>query len=182
MDQVMRLAQSGDVCMQNILGRYYYPSGQNPLPYGAKPHDFDPREAAKWYRLAAERAHGDAQASLASLYWSGEGVRQDFVEATRWSRRAADQGLSCPQLQLGEMYRDAIGAPKDYVQGHMWMNIAASGESWSGCVKRAKKERDTIALKMTPAQIDEAHSLAREWLPNISRDPDGPRTYRKDGT
>ena len=159
--------------MGNMLGRYYFPIGQTPLPSNVKPHDFDPREVAKQYRLAAEQGHVDAQASLASLYWYGRGVREDFVGAARWYRRAADQGLSCAQLQLGEMYRDAKNGPKDYVQGHTWMNIAASGESWSYCTQTAEKERDSISLKMTPAQIDEAHGLAREWLPNISRDPDG---------
>jgi hypothetical protein len=58
------------------------------------------------------------------------------------------------------MYVDGHGVPQDYVQAHMWFNLAgASG------VAKALKNRDTVAAKMTPAQIAEAQRLAREWKP-----------------
>ncbi len=37
------------------------------------------------------------------------------------------------------------GVPQDYVQAHMWFNLAA-----------ATKALDTVAKRMTPAQIAEA--------------------------
>jgi hypothetical protein len=42
----------------------------------------------------------------------------------------------------------------------MWFDLAAArGDSY------AKKSRDKLAEKMTPAQIAEAQRLAREWKP-----------------
>lgn len=40
----------------------------------------------------------------------------------------------------------------------MWLNLAATAEG-----KNAPKFRDSVAKRMTPAQIAEAQRLAREW-------------------
>ena len=58
------------------------------------------------------------------------------------------------------MYANGQGMPQDYVQAHMWLNLSAA----QGHVN-ATKNRDTIAAKMTPAQLAEAQKLAREWMP-----------------
>jgi len=50
------------------------------------------------------------------------------------------------------------GVPQDFVEGHKWINLSATQGD-----KKAAKTRDTIAKKMTPAQIAEAQRLAREW-------------------
>jgi hypothetical protein len=44
----------------------------------------DYKEAAKWYRLAAEQGNVQAQYSLGYLYSKGLGVPQDYVEAHMW--------------------------------------------------------------------------------------------------
>ncbi|WP_420831727.1 tetratricopeptide repeat protein, partial [Bathymodiolus japonicus methanotrophic gill symbiont] len=41
----------------------------------------DEKEAAKWYRKAAEQGHGDAQLLLGAMYEAGIGVVQDYKEA-----------------------------------------------------------------------------------------------------
>ena len=48
-------------------------------------------EAAKWYRLAADRLHPQAQYNLGLLYATGEGVAQDNVMAHMWLNLAAAQ-------------------------------------------------------------------------------------------
>jgi hypothetical protein len=187
-DEVRKLAESGDACMQHLVGRYYDP-GAGPLmtatdadPSQDRPENFLPRkkEAAKWFRLAAEQGHAEAQAALAGLYWYGYGVRQDYVEAAAWHIKAANQGLSCSQLELGEMYQKGQGVRKDYVQGHFWMNLASAYEQGGGlnCSQDAPGYRNTIAAQMTPSQIDEAQLLAREWKRHVSPDPIGKRTYK----
>jgi hypothetical protein len=49
----------------------------------------------------------------------------------------------------------------------MWFNLAAAGIPASGADYRATavEDRSRVATKMTPAQIAEAQSLAREWKP-----------------
>jgi len=53
----------------------------------------------------------------------------------------------------------------------MWFNLAASRFDASEKKNRDKsvKDRDTVAAKMTPAQIAEAQKLAREWKPKTGR-------------
>ncbi len=114
----------------------------------------------KWYRLAAEQGGAKAQYNLGWMYDEGLGVLQDYKTAVKWYRLAAEQGIAVAQLNLGWMYKEGQGLPQDYVYAHMWTNIAAS----SGKSKSASKNRDIIAKLMTPAQIAEAHKLARECV------------------
>jgi hypothetical protein len=46
--------------------------------------------------------------------------------------------------------------PQDYAQAHMWYNLSASRTPDAAARKVAVESRDTIAAKMTPAQIAEA--------------------------
>jgi len=49
-------------------------------------------ESAKWYRLAADAGHVEAQKRLGFLYATGKGVGQDYAEAEKWFRKAAENG------------------------------------------------------------------------------------------
>jgi hypothetical protein len=121
-------------------------------------------EAVKWYRLAATQGNGRAQFNLGLMYAAGQGVTQDYAEAIKWYRLAADQGDADAQNNLGVMYAAGQGVTQDYVQAHTWFNIAAS--RYSAFTKqdrdRAVRNRDSIAAKMTPAQIAEAQAMARK--------------------
>ena len=56
------------------------------------------------------------------------------------------------------MYQDGCGVSKDNAQAHMWFSLAAAqGDDESAEI------RDKIASGMTPDQIAEAQSLARDW-------------------
>ncbi len=43
----------------------------------------DYQKALKWYRLAAEQGHADAQNNLGVMYSYGDGVPQDYQEALK---------------------------------------------------------------------------------------------------
>ena len=49
-------------------------------------------EAVRWYRMAAEQGHADAQYSLWEMYADGLGVPQDSVVAYMWHDIAATNG------------------------------------------------------------------------------------------
>jgi hypothetical protein len=53
-----------------------------------------------------------------------------------------------------------LGVLQDYVRAHMWFNLSAA-QGYQDAVKN----RDMVALRMTPSQIAEAQKLAREWKP-----------------
>ena len=111
-------------------------------------------------RKQAEGGNAAAQSNLGWMYDKGEGVPKDAVQAVAWYRKAAEQGLAFAQSNLGWMYDTGEGVPKDAVQAYMWWNLAASRGD-----EDAKKNRDIVEATMTPAQIDEAQKLSREWKP-----------------
>jgi TPR repeat protein len=127
----------------------------------------DHAEAIKWYGAAANQGNADAQSNLGKWYENGLGVPQDYAAALTWYRKGADQGSARAQLSLGNMYADGRGVTQDYLQAHKWFNLALSRFSASETEGRnlAVKNRDLAAAKMTPAQVAEAQSLAREWKP-----------------
>ena len=118
------------------------------------------KTAVKWYRLSAEQGHAGAQFNLGLMYRKGEGVLQDYKTAVKWYKLAAEQGHASAQTNLGTMYDDGQGVLQDYIRAHMWFNIAAS----SGESKKASKNRDIVAKRMTTSQIETAQELARECV------------------
>ncbi len=77
-------AEAGDADAQNRLAsRYSFGIGV-PQNYA---------EAARWFRLAADKGHADAQGKLGDMYrnGNGDGVPQDDVQAHMWSNLAASR-------------------------------------------------------------------------------------------
>ena len=120
----------------------------------------DYAEAAQWFRKAADRGDAQGQLNLGRIYRLGQGVPQNRIDAAKWYRNAANQGLAEAQNNLAIMYATGQGIPQDHVQAHVLFTLAAAGGT-----QDALKNRDFLAVKMTPAQIAEAQRLAREWKP-----------------
>lgn len=83
------------------------------------------REAAKWFRLAAEQGHIAAQYNLGVHYANGNGVAKDHVQAVKWYRLAADQGDAVAQHNLGLCYAKGNGVPVDQAEAFKWLRLAA---------------------------------------------------------
>lgn len=86
----------------------------------------DYKEAASWYRKAADQGSTAAQIKLADLYRDGRGVTRDMAQAVVWYRKAADQGDSGAQGTLGLLYSVGMGVAQDYVEAYYWLDIASS--------------------------------------------------------
>ncbi len=126
----------------------------------------DDTEAVAWFRKAADQGDAIAEFLLGNQYANGKGVPQDYTEAMIWFQRAAEQGHPVAKLFLGVMYAEARGVPQDYVRAHMWFSLtAAQGE------QRAVKILEMAERRMTPAQINEAQKLARDWKPATKPTP-----------
>jgi TPR repeat protein len=82
-------------------------------------------------------------------------------------RKAADQGYAQAQNKLGLLYYDGNGVPKNYVQAYKWFDLAASKYETSESLRpeAAIQNRDRVAAKMTPSEVEEAQRLVREWKP-----------------
>lgn len=114
-------------------------------------------------RLAAERGHANAQYEMGRRYEDGQGVPSNFVEALKWYRLAAEQGHVTAQYKLGLMYGQGRGVPPNVVEAHKWMALAASKPPVSDAEGGVAQNRDSAAVELTPAQLIEAHRLARHW-------------------
>ncbi len=57
------------------------------------------------------------------------------------------------------LYSTGRGVLQNYVKAHMWLNLAATQG-----LEDAREHRDTLAERMTPADISKAQKLAREWM------------------
>ena len=110
---------------QFYLGEAYY--------YGkVLPQDF--RQAAAWYRKAAEQGYPEAEASLGYLYHHGRGVPQDDIEAAHWYQKASAQGDASAQVELAHMYLFGIGVTRDSKQAAAWYTKAAEqGDALAQC-------------------------------------------------
>jgi hypothetical protein len=128
----------------------------------------DYAEAAKWYRLAAERGNAAAQFTLGSSYDEGlGGVLQDYTEAAKWFSKAAEQGETRAQYRLGLMYELGNGVAQDDVIAYMWLNIGAANGNHLALESRRKIEK-----RMTREKVADAQRYARVCLTSNYQDCD----------
>ena len=73
----------------------------------------------------AEGGDATAQAKLAGLYVSGDGVTKDYAEALKWYKKAAAQGSAAAQNGLGDMYYYEHGVPQYYEEAVKWYRLSA---------------------------------------------------------
>lgn len=121
----------------------------------------DDELAVQWYRKAALQGDPDGQLQMGICYASGVGVPMNDGEAVRWYKMAAENGNADAQYRLGMCYELGDGVPKNVLQAYKWLNIAAS----SGHLT-AKSCRDSIAHRMTKAEIAQGQAISRDWHPN----------------
>ena len=125
-------------------------------------HDYV--KAGALLQLPAARGNAAAQTVLCYLYTAGYGVPRSYEDAAGWCQRAAEQGSAQAQYMLGLLYNKGHGVPEDYILAYKWLNLAASRASGP---KRdySFRIRDSVATKMSPAQIARAQALSMEWRP-----------------
>ena len=114
--------------------------------------------AVKWYTLAAEQGHADAQYSLGWMYDTGEGVPENGKRSMTWYTLAAEQGHVDAQFYLGAKYMSEDSIFKNYVRAYMWFNLNA----YNGGVGDTFKA--LISRELTPAQIATAQDMSSRCL------------------
>ena len=105
-DEITRLAQSGNANFQYNLGRCY--------DRGLKVKQ-DYKQALYWYQKAAEQGHDKAANNLGCMYLDGRGVEQDYEKAAYWLELSAQKNDTLAILNLGCMYEDGnLGGSQNY--------------------------------------------------------------------
>ena len=73
----------------------------------------------------AEKGDDQAQRGLGDLYYSGQGVTQDYGKAAEWYRKSAEQGEARAQFALGGLYYSGKGVTQDYGKAAEWYRKSA---------------------------------------------------------
>jgi len=140
-------ADAGHAPSQNLLGALHDRGRGFPK---------NPKDAAYWYRRAAEQNLAVAQFNLGALYRSGTGVPRDDEAAFGWFRGAAQQGHAEAQYQMALMLEDGIGRRRDPAQAVEWYRKSAQ----SGY---APAQHNLAAAYATGNGIAKNESEAANW-------------------
>ena len=99
--------------------RYYYDLGKKSFEIK------DYRQAAIYYKKAAEQGYSEAQLDLGNLYKEGLGLTKDVKEALKWYTQAANQGLPEAQYRIGHMYFLGDGVTSSRSEAIKWIHKSA---------------------------------------------------------
>jgi TPR repeat protein len=84
-----------------------------------------------WSPLAKE-GYAKAQAALAWMYHTGNGVKRNLKTATVWYKKAAEQGDAIAQNNLAVMYENGLGTSvKRKAAAYWYKESASSGYSYA---------------------------------------------------
>ena len=81
----------------------------------------------------AEEGNASAQFNLGVMFFTGAGVRQDYVKARELFEKAAAQGDADAQFNLGGLYVKGYGVRQDYVEAREWFGKACDNGIQVGC-------------------------------------------------
>lgn len=108
-------SEDADGCYQKAEA-YYYGEGVRQSYY----------EAVKWYMVAAELGHADAQCDLGNCYYYGEGLPENYERSVYWYEKSAEQGNVRALYNLGNSYYYGEGVARDEKLAIAYYDRAAS--------------------------------------------------------
>ncbi|OCJ17594.1 hemagglutinin [Rhizobium sp. AC44/96] len=86
----------------------------------------DPKEAAGWYQLSADKGFAPAEYRLGNLYEKGTGVDRDINKAKTYYEQAANQGNASAMHNLAVLYASGALGQQDYTAAANWFTKAAN--------------------------------------------------------
>ncbi len=119
-------ANAGDATAQVQVGDAY--AAGKGVPREPRQLAADYKQAADWYRKAADQGNIAAQIHLGDLYRDGRGVARDMAQAVAWYRKAAEVGDAGAQGTLGLLYSVGMGVQQDYIEAYYWLSLAAAAK------------------------------------------------------
>ncbi len=109
---LLRAGHLGSVNAQRELGVMYATGDWS----GPK----DLAEAARWYRLAAEKGNAESQYDLGFMLLLGEGVAKNTEEGVMWLERAGELGCSAFRLLVDCYENGYCGVPVNAAKAALW--------------------------------------------------------------
>jgi len=81
--------------------------------------------ASQYWQPMANLGHAKSQASIAWMYQSGKGFKQNYKRAFEWYTKAAKQNQPIAQNNLGVLYEKGWGTTKNLSQAVKWYRESA---------------------------------------------------------
>ncbi|MGH9604340.1 MAG: tetratricopeptide repeat protein [Terracidiphilus sp.] len=147
-------ANSGDAAAEVQVGEAYE-SGTGVA------QDF--KQAAAWYRKAADQKDIAGEVHLADLYRDGGGKAfpRDPAMAAGWYLKAADQGDVGAQGTMGMLYSLGLGVPRSDVEAYFWLDLASSVKGPDQ--QRYDMNRQNVGTRITEDQLDRIEERVTAW-------------------
>jgi hypothetical protein len=142
-------ANAGDAVSQVQAGQAYEAN-----------RDF--KQAAEWYRKAADQGSISGEIHLAELYRDGgKGFPRDMTQAAAWYRKAADQGHPAAQGALAMLYTLGQGVPRSDVEAYYWLDLAAAVKSPNQAQYAAN--RQNVGTRITAEELADVEDRVAQW-------------------
>ena len=149
---------------------------------GWRHHTRGAKDAAEWYRKAAENGNKKAQFWLGCMYYDGDGVAKDLALAALWYMRAGSDSETCSacsdaQLRLGHMYHTGAGVEQDSAVACAWYRRSAEqgnadAQYCMGTVCDAVEGDRAGAARWYEKAASQGHAGARFQLGMMCREAD----------
>jgi TPR repeat protein len=154
-------ANRDDAAAQVAVGEHYAASaaGLHSAIEAGKAY----KQAAEWYRKAADQRSIAGEMHLAALYRDGgKGFPRDMEQAVVWYQKAAEQGDVTAQGTLGVLYSIGQGVEKNDVEAYFWLDVAAEVKG----PKQAQyaQNRQMIGTHITTDELEEVLERVAKWL------------------
>ncbi len=121
------------------------------------------KQAAEWYRKAADKGDIGGEVHLAALYRDGgKGFPREMAQAAAWYRRAAEQGDAGAQGILGVLYSIGQGVPPDYVEAYYWLDLAAAVKGPNQ--QKYIANRQMVGTHLTTDEVAEIEERVGKWM------------------
>jgi len=153
-------ANAGDAASQVLVGDSY--AAGNGQARTSKQLAEDYKQAAGWYRKAADQDSVAGELRLAALYRDGKGVERDMAQAAEWYRKAAEQGDAGAQATLGVLYSMGPGVPHSDVEAYYWLDLAASVKGPDQ--EKYAANRQIIGTHITADELADVEERVATWL------------------
>lgn len=129
--------------------------------YGSIGVEVDAARGLSHYLIAAEAGDLFAKYLAAELMIAGKDVPKDLTKGVQYLKSAAAGNIYAAQHLLAMLFSKGVGVPQDASQAYFWANLAASLNADN---EEYGKYRDTLARKLSSAELAKVQGQCRSWL------------------
>lgn len=160
MEWVRKAASQGLIEAVASMGRCYY--------FGEHGLVKDYKEAARWFKIAAEAGDASSQNYLGLIHDQALLGTRDEAAAIEWFTKAAEQGEKKAQASLGRILGPTSQEKDRRIQALAWLIVAKEAGEIT-----AVKSMELVQPSIRPGELEEADALARKLRAEI-RSKSGP--------